>query len=380
MKQFVHTMSDLYQMQSLSLEAKIRMTDYRIDKYIEVYGEEGTYIAFSGGKDSRVLLHRIRSRYPSIPAVYSNTGMEYPQIVKFVNQFENVEIVYPKMTFKQIVDEYGYPLITKEVSNKIEGARNYIEKIKILKNTTEIESVRQDIDTLLYMIENYSNNKELLKHYIDKIDAVIPEKKKGSYKLRQSLGLNLDKKGNPSAYNVPKRYRFLLNSPYKISAKCCDILKKEPAKEYEEKTGRKKFIGTMADEGELRKKSWLMYGCNVYEGEIKSAPLSFWTTNDILEYIVKYDLDIPSVYGDIVEEKDETGKSIYRTTKCQRTGCMYCGFGCHLKNDKRFELLSEELPKTYEFIMRKENGINYSEVIDYINTNSKLKINKGAYK
>ena len=52
-----HTIGDLYQMQSLPLSAKIRMTQYRIREWVEYYGDDGVYISFSGGKDSTVLLH-----------------------------------------------------------------------------------------------------------------------------------------------------------------------------------------------------------------------------------------------------------------------------------------------------------------------------------
>ena len=52
-----HTMSDLYQMQFLPLSIKIWMTQYRIREWVDYYGADGVYIAFSGGKDSFVLLH-----------------------------------------------------------------------------------------------------------------------------------------------------------------------------------------------------------------------------------------------------------------------------------------------------------------------------------
>lgn len=58
-----HTIGDLYQMQSLPLSAKIRMTEYRIRQWIDYYGEDGVYTGFSGGKDSTVLLHMIRKIY-----------------------------------------------------------------------------------------------------------------------------------------------------------------------------------------------------------------------------------------------------------------------------------------------------------------------------
>ena len=122
-----HTMNDLYQMQSLPLEAKIQMTKRRIQEWVDEYGEEGVYISFSGGKDSTVLLDIARSIYPDMKAVFVDTGLEYPEIRQFVNTFDNVDILKPKMTFKEVIEKYGYPFIGKEVANNVDGARRYIK-------------------------------------------------------------------------------------------------------------------------------------------------------------------------------------------------------------------------------------------------------------
>ena len=118
-----HTMNDLYQMQSLPLEAKIQMTKRRIQEWVDEYGEDGVYVSFSGGKDSTVLLDIARSMYPDMKAVFVDTGLEYPEIRQFVNTFDNVDILKPKMTFKQVIEKYGYPFIGKEVANNVDGAR-----------------------------------------------------------------------------------------------------------------------------------------------------------------------------------------------------------------------------------------------------------------
>lgn len=119
----------IYQMQSLPLSAKIRMTEYRIREWVEYYGDDGVYISFSGGKDSTVLLNIARKMYPKIGAVYVDTGLEYPEIREFVKKHENVEIIRPKMNFRQIIIKYGYPMIGKEVASCVYGARRYVEKL-----------------------------------------------------------------------------------------------------------------------------------------------------------------------------------------------------------------------------------------------------------
>lgn len=87
-----------------------------------------------GGKDSTVLLNLVRQIYPNIEAVFVDTGLEYPEIRNFVKTFENVTWLRPKKTFKQMINEYGYPFISKEVSDKVAGARKYIQTLKEFKS------------------------------------------------------------------------------------------------------------------------------------------------------------------------------------------------------------------------------------------------------
>ena len=112
-----HTINDLYQMQALPLSLKIRMTQRRIRDWVEYYGKDGVYVSFSGGKDSTVLLYLVREIYPEITGVYVDTGLEYPEVKEFVRQHENVEILRPKMNFRQVIMKYGYPFISKEVAD-----------------------------------------------------------------------------------------------------------------------------------------------------------------------------------------------------------------------------------------------------------------------
>ena len=122
-----HTISDLYQMQALPLSAKIRMTENRIMAWVEEYGVDGVYVSFSGGKDSTVLLDIVRKLYPSVKAVFVDTGLEYPEIREFVKSFDNVDWLKPKMNFRQVIEKYGYPFISKEVSECVDGARKYLK-------------------------------------------------------------------------------------------------------------------------------------------------------------------------------------------------------------------------------------------------------------
>ena len=91
------TIQDLKMKQALPLEVKVLLTKDRIRQWVNEYGEDGTYVAFSGGKDSTVLLHLVRERYSNVPAVFCDTGLEYPEIREFVKTFDNVIWLKPKM-------------------------------------------------------------------------------------------------------------------------------------------------------------------------------------------------------------------------------------------------------------------------------------------
>lgn len=131
----------------------------------------------------------------------------------------------------------------------------------------------------------------------------------------------------------------------------------------------------MADESQLRFSNWLRHGCNAFEAkEPKSMPISFWTEQDVLHYIKKYNLPYASVYGDIVPmdrnisfEPEEKTKLC--TTGCQRTGCVFCMFGVHLeKEPNRFQKLKKTHPQLYKWCMKpiEEGGLGLDSVLDFI--------------
>lgn len=121
--------NELKLMQNYPLDIKIEKTKRRIQEWYEHYNGE-VYVSFSGGADSTVLLDIVRKIYPDIPAVFVNTGLEYPEIVKFVKEFENVQILRPKMNFKQVINTYGYPVVSKSVANCVRYAKKNLEEGK----------------------------------------------------------------------------------------------------------------------------------------------------------------------------------------------------------------------------------------------------------
>lgn len=196
------------------------------------------------------------------------------------------------------------------------------------------------------------------------------------------------------------RYQFFLDAPFEISNECCNVMKKRPSKKYTKETGRHPITAQMASESRLRTQVWLKHGCNAFDAKKPvSNPMSFWTEQDVLLYIKKYGIQICSVYGEIVEDIPDSeveGQLTFsdlegfedmelfdaklpalRTTGCQRTGCVFCGYGCHHdKSPTRFERLHETHPKLYEYIMRPwdEGGLGYKVIIDWINEHGNLNI------
>ena len=389
-----HSAGDLKQMQSLPLDYKIIMTKERIKAWYEswtrfeiVNDSTGktrfetidtrdymaepklkenewiksafpgqVYVSFSGGKDSTVLKHIVDSMYDDVPSVFVNTGLEYPEIQRFVKDIKNrkfecfnpdVEIVRPKMRFDEVIKNYGYPVISKEVAHKIHDAT----------------SARRN--------GNFDSCAE-----------------------RQLNGTYISRNGKSNMINVEK-YKFLLDSPIGVSHKCCDVMKKKPAKQYGKETGRKPILGTMAEESILRYQSWLKNGCNAFDSKRPtSQPMLFWTEQDILHYLQKYNVPYCPVYGDIrvkpIEGAEEGQINLIdylgcyepedrlKTTGCNRTGCIFCMFGCHLeKEPNRFQRLKETHPRQYEYCIGggemvdgkwqpNKEGLGLGYVLDYI--------------
>lgn len=136
---FRHTATDLKQLQALPLDAKVVATKHRIQQWIDEYGTDGVYISFSGGKDSTVLLYIVREMMgytqEQIPAVFSNTGLEYAEIQKFAKA-HGAEFITPKMRFNEVISTYGYPLISKEVAEAIYYARRIKNSAPVYGKTT----------------------------------------------------------------------------------------------------------------------------------------------------------------------------------------------------------------------------------------------------
>jgi 3'-phosphoadenosine 5'-phosphosulfate sulfotransferase (PAPS reductase)/FAD synthetase len=300
------TNDNLKELQSLPLDLKIQKTATRVMEWQREFDGK-VYISFSGGKDSTVLLDIARKIDPRIEAVFVNTGLEYPEISQFAMSKDNVKKLKPKIRFDQVIDKYGYPVVSKEQAA---------------------------------FIQEYRDTKS------DKL---------------ADIRWNGNKYGRGK---ISEKWKFLVDAPFKISDKCCDVMKKEPCKQYEKETGNYPIIGTMASESAQRKSNWLMYGCNAFDKKRPtSQPMSFWTEQDVLMYLKYSNIPYASIYGDIIEIDD----GVLATTGESRTGCMFCMFGVHAEGcPNKFQRMKITHPNQYDYCIRNEKGLGLGSILDYM--------------
>jgi len=323
-------------MQSWSLNRKIQVTQTRIMEFYNYFNGQ-VYISFSGGKDSSVLLDIARKMYPGIQAVFMDTGLEYPELKSFIKTFDNVTIEKPKMGFKDVIRTYGYPIISKEIAETIQGAR-----------------------------------------------------KGQQYRIDSLNGVRM-KNGKISPFGNYPKYKYLLDAPFNISHYCCNEMKKKPFHIFENKYNLHPIIGTRVDESLLRRNAWLKTGCNAFDSDRPiSKPISFWTEQNILEYINKFKTPICSLYGEVIPVKDTyhlyfggtPDPDQYKTTGIKSSGCIFCCFGisgeCKYPDDlNRFEKLKLSHQQLYNYCINggelkdglwvpNKNGLGLGFVLDFI--------------
>lgn len=340
---------------ALPLEDKVLTSWEKIDQWYTAWGGK-CYVSFSGGKDSTVLAYLVARylasyRTPPWPLnlVFVNTGLEYPEIQHFVDdyavwlqkQFPRIDVqlvrLRPKMNIRQVIAKYGYPVIGKKQARFIRDLQN---------------AHGQNNATVNLHLTGYN--------------------RQGVY---------------CSTMKLADKWHYLKDAPFRISEQCCDAMKKTPAKQLEAVSGCVPLTAMMASESQQREKEWKRTGCNAFDGKRPMGKsMSFWAEQDVLHYLVGNQIPYCSVYGDIVASDGENEytstltEQPLRCTGCQRTGCMFCGFGAHLeKGENRFQRMKHTHLRHYDFCIGggafdpadglwkpTAKGLGYARVLDFI--------------
>jgi len=290
--------------QALPLATKVQMAKRRIREFVKwaEVNHKGAHISFSGGKDSTVLLHLVRSMYDRerVPAVFVNTGLEFPEIVDFVKESDGGEVVMvrPAKSFRQVIEDHGYPVVSKRVAQ-----------------------------------------------YVGEVQSAGGSKAKTATVRLRTTGIksngDLSKLGK-----VSDKWQHLFDAPFKISDKCCKHLKKDPLINYERRAETMPMTGVMACDSMGRRLEWIDTGCNAFDQKHpQGKPLSVWTEDDIWQYLRENEVPYSTIY--------DMGYA--------HTGCIFCMFGVQMEKPRdlfgeggnRFQLLRKTHPKLWDYCINK---------------------------
>lgn len=314
---------------------KIRYAETRVHEFIRECGirDLNTHVSV-GGLDSITLYLFIKSLGYKIPGV--SVSLLEDKSIQQIHKQLGLTIIKPYKSKTQVINEYGFPVLSKEVAAKIELLQNPTEKNKTVRHAIITGETGE------YGGYRKNTRMKLAQRWLDLF---------GGYE-NENEGVN---------YQIP---------PFKVSSKCCYYLKEKPCNDWAKENNSVPFLGLMASEGGRRQKSLMINGCNYFgKTTIRSAPFAIFNRQDLLQLALDLNVPVPAIYGEIKRKEDGT---LY-TTKAQRTGCSMCGFGIQLeKRPHRFDLLRQSNPKEWEFWMyhccRDEhyNDFGWGRVLDYI--------------
>lgn len=324
-------------------EFKKRYAEITALKFVEeCYKRNLNFHVSVGGLDSITLFLFLKSIGIDAPGV-SVSYLEDKSIQEIHKQLGIIRLSSAKRedgttwNKTQILQEFGFPVLSKEVASKIEHLQSPTEKNKTVRHAIITG------ETGAYGGWQKNSKMKLAQKWLELFAGYENENENVNYKI----------------------------APFKVSSKCCYYLKEKSSADWSKENNSVPFLGLMASEGGRREKSLMINGCNYFgKSTIRSAPFAIFNRQDILQLALDLNVPIPAIYGTI--EKDEKG--MLYTTRAQRTGCSMCGFGIQLerKRPHRFDRLREDNPKEWHYWMYEcctdENGEKYGwgKVLDYI--------------
>ncbi len=332
------------QFRMMPYEYKVYHAEDVAEAYLRECTDRGLNVHVSvGGLDSITLLVFLRDlgdrhNIPELRDVASvSVSTLEDKSIQAVHKALGVEAVRPLKTKVEVLQQYGFPVLSKEIAAKIELLQNPSEKNRTVRHAIITGETGE------YGGNQTDSRMKLSQRWLDKF---------GGYE-NETEGVS---------YACPN---------FKVSSKCCYYLKERPCDDWAKEHNSVPFLGLMASEGGRRAKALMLHGCNYFgKSTIRSCPFAIFDRQDILQLALDLKVPVPAIYGEIIRDPDGT----LRTTKAQRTGCSMCGFGIHMeKRPHRFDQLRETNPKEWDFWMRRcvtdsETGekFGWGRVLDYI--------------
>lgn len=289
-----------------------------------------------GGLDSITLFYFLRDYCDLDVHPISVSSLEDKSIQKIHKEI-GLEVLKPHKSQTEILQEFGFPVLSKEKANKIYTLNH---------PTPDNKTVRNAIIT---------GDCGAQGHYKKNTKMKLPQKW-----LNLFAGMENE--------NYGTHYKI---APFEVSSLCCKYMKEDPCNDWAKEHHSFPYLGLMASEGGQREKALIKNGCNYYSKDVtRSCPFAIFQRQDLLRLALELNVPIPEIYGRIEKKTDGT---LY-TTMAQRTGCTMCGFGIHFeKRPHRFDRLRERNTKEWEFWMYrcvtdKATGEKYGwgRVLDYI--------------
>lgn len=287
--------------QKLDYDFKIKYAEARAWEFYNHPDVAGNCYVAVGGLDSITLLMFLRKIGINVPAV--SVSILEDKSIQSVHRQLGVQALKPLKSKVQVIREFGWPVLSKEIAGKIS------------------------------LLQNPSPKNATVRHAI--ITGETGEY--GGYRKNTRMKLSqkwLEKFGGYENENENVNYG---KPDFLVSDKCCYYLKEKPCNDYAKESGRFPYMGLMASEGGRREKALMMHGCNyISPGTKRSCPFAIFSRQDLLRLAIELEVPVPEIYGKIEQRNDGT---LY-TTKAQRTGCSMCGFGIQLeKRPHRFDAL-----------------------------------------
>lgn len=334
--------ADFMVKQKMPYDFKVAYAEIRAREFAKECERRGlNYHVSVGGLDSITLYLFLQHLGIYAPGI-SASSLEDVSIQR-VHKAIGIESVKPLKkpdgrlwTKATVIQEFGFPVLSKEIAAKIELLQNPTEKNKTVRHAIITG------ETGAYGGNRKGTRMKLPQKWLELF---------GGYE-NETEGVN---------YRKPN---------FRVSSKCCYYLKERPCDIWAKEHNSVPYLGLMASEGGRREKSLKMHGCNYFGATtIRSAPFAIFDRQDILQLAMDLNVPVPEIYGTIERKPDGT---LY-TTKAQKTGCSMCGFGIHIeKRPNRFDLKRRDNPQEWDYLMNRmckdPDGTPYGwgRVLDYI--------------